>query len=144
MTICIFFSDAAMVRTGTLLPPIKGFHFLDGPYVEYRGSVPAEDRTALLEQLKATFQELVTEDLETKIEFLPKDQADEVCNRVAENFFNMNDYIDDTVRVVTVAGRPSPCGGTHIKSTGLLGKRNWGIIGLKCKKGVVRVKYGQI
>jgi Ser-tRNA(Ala) deacylase AlaX len=43
---------------------------------------------------------------------------------------------------VTVAGWPCPCGGTHVKSTGNLKGRRWGITGLKCKKGLVRVKYG--
>jgi Ser-tRNA(Ala) deacylase AlaX len=46
------------------------------------------------------------------------------------------------VRVVTVAGWNCPCGGTHVRSTGELKERGWCVKGLKCKKGVVRVRYG--
>jgi Ser-tRNA(Ala) deacylase AlaX len=98
-------------------------------------------RPALLEKLQAAFQELVQDDIDTTIEVLSKENAEEVCNRVAENYFNLSEFGDDTIRIVTVAGWPCPCGGTHVKSTGGLKDRKWGITGLKCKKGVVRVKY---
>ena len=113
------------------------------PYVEYKGSIPPEDRPALLEKLQTAFQELVEEDIDTKIEVLPTETAEEVCNRVAENYFNLKEFGDETVRIVTVANWPCPCGGTHVKSTGLLKERQWGITGIKSKKGVVRIKYGQ-
>ena len=134
--------DSAMARCDTLLPPTKGYHFLDGPYVEYRGTIPADERPELLRKLQAAFQELLEEDISTKIEIMPKAKAEETCNRLAENFFNMSDYGDETVRIVTVANWPCPCGGTHVKSTGLLKDRKWSITGIKCKKDVVRIKYG--
>ena len=133
--------DSAMARAGMLLPPTKGYHFLDAPYVEYRGNIPAEERAEALKKLQTAFQELVDEDIPTEIAVLPKEEAEELCNRLAENFFNMSDYGEDTVRIVTVAGWPCPCGGTHVKSTGKLKERKWGITGLRCKKGIVRVKY---
>jgi Ser-tRNA(Ala) deacylase AlaX len=133
--------DSAMAKCNTLLPPTKAYHYLEGPYVEYKGTIPAEDRPALLEKLQAAFQELVQDDIDTKIEVLSKENAEEVCNRVAKNYFNLGEFGDDTVRIVTVAGWPCPCGGTHVKSTGDLKDRKWGITGIKCKKGVVRVKY---
>ena len=135
--------DSAMAKCDTLLPPTKGYHFLDGPYVEYKGSIPLDDRPALLKRLQAAFQELVEENIDTKIEVLSTDKAEEVCNRVAENYFNLKEFGDETVRIVTVANWPCPCGGTHVKSTGDLKDRNWGITGIKSKKGVVRIKYGQ-
>ena len=139
--------DSAMAKCGRLMKPSKAYHFLEGPYVEYRGEIPADERPAVLEELKAAFKELVEEDIPTKIETLSQEQAHEVCNRIADNF-DMKDFggteeggVD--IRVVTVAGFPCPCGGTHVRSTGDLKERGWGITGLKCKKGVVRVKYGQ-
>lgn len=133
--------DSAMARCGKMLPPTKGYHFLDGPYVEYKGVIPPEERPALLGELKSAFADLVEEDILTKIETLPKDEAEEVCNRLAQNF-DLSDYGDESIRVVTVAGWPCPCGGTHVKSTSDLKERQWGIVGIKSKKGVVRVKYG--
>ena len=134
--------DSAMARCGTVLPPLKAYHFLEGPYVEYKGSIPEKERPALVEKLQESFQQIVNEDIDTKIQVLPKDEAEDICNRVAENYFNMSDFGDSEVRIVTVAGWPCPCGGTHVKSTGLLKDRKWGITGLRCRKGVVRVKYG--
>lgn len=134
--------DAAMSRCGMTLPPTKGYHFLDGPYVEYKGSVPPEQKDALLQSLQAAFGDLIDEDIETTIETLPLDVADKVCNRTAKNF-EMSDFSDGgDVRVVTVAGWASPCGGTHVKTTIDLKERKWGVKGLRSKKGVVRVRYG--
>lgn len=133
--------DSAMARCGQMLPPTKGYHFMEGPYVEYKGKIPQEGREALLENLKSSFQDLVNEDIDTTIQTLPKDEAEKKCNNIAQNF-DFSDYIGD-IRVVSVAGFPCPCGGTHCKSTGDLKARGWGIKGpIKCKKGVVRIRYG--
>ena len=53
------------------------------------------------------------------------------------------EYGDDSIRIVTVAGWACPCGGTHVRSTKDLKQRQWGVVGIKSKKGVVRVKYAQ-
>ena len=134
--------DSAMARCGQNLPPTKGYHFLDGPYVEYRGKIPPEERKTLLENLQAAFKDLVGEDIGTTIQTLSKERANEVCNNIAQNF-DFSHYPGETVRVVSVANYPCPCGGTHVKSTGDLKDRGWGIKGpIKSKKGVVRIRYG--
>jgi Ser-tRNA(Ala) deacylase AlaX len=136
--------DSAMARCNRILPPSKGYHFLDGPYVEYKGSIPPEHREALLGDLQKAFADLVEEGIETKIETLSKQDAQDACNRVQDNF-NLDDFGagDADIRIVTVAGWPCPCGGTHVKSTNDLKERKWGVVGIKGKKGVVRIKYGQ-
>lgn len=136
--------DAAMAKCKSVLPATKAYHFLEGPYVEYKGTIPQEDRPALLEALQQAFQDLVDQDLPTDIKVLPRDEAQAICDRVAENYTNLQAQFgaEDHVRLVTVAGWPCPCGGTHIKSTGVLKDRKWGITGFRNKKGVVRVKYG--
>ncbi|KAL9183092.1 hypothetical protein ACHAXT_004879 [Thalassiosira profunda] len=139
--------DAAMARCDMLLPPTKGYHFLDGPYVEYKGAIDVKEREEFLGRLKVAYQELIDEDLPTNIQTLPVDEADALCNRLAQNF-NVKDFTSPTdpnpsVRVVvTVAEWNCPCGGTHVKSTGALKERGWCVKGLRCKKGVVRVRYG--
>lgn len=138
--------DAAMAKCDKLLPPTKGYHFLDGPYVEYKGSIDVKEREEFLSRLKVAYQELIDEDLPTNIQTLPLDEADSLCNRLAQNF-NVKDFTsptdtNPTVRVVTVAGWNCPCGGTHVRSTGALKERGWRVKGLRCKKGVVRVRYG--
>jgi Ser-tRNA(Ala) deacylase AlaX len=137
--------DAAMVRCGLHMKPSKAYHFLEGPYVEYQGEIPAPERDAVLYNLQAAFADLVQENIATQIELMSPDEANARCNRQADNF-DMNVFMDPhlgQIRVVTVAGYPCPCGGTHVRSTDDLQSRQWGITGLKCKKGIVRVKYGQ-
>ena len=129
--------DSAMARCNQLLMANKGYHFLDGPYVEYKGKIPPEEKEALLPQLQQAFQDLIEEDIPTVIdETMPKEEA---LERV--KLFDLGPF-GPTLRLVTIAGWASPCGGTHIKSTACLKKRQWTILGLKSKKGVVRVKYG--
>ena len=136
--------DAAMAWCEETLPPLKGYHFLDGPYVEYKGSIPPEERNDLLKRLQQAFVELVDEDIPTKIDNLSRVDAQCLCDRVAENYFDLEQQFPDEqkdVRIVTVAGWPCPCGGTHVRSTGALKERQWGITGFRSKKCVVRVKY---
>jgi Ser-tRNA(Ala) deacylase AlaX len=116
---------------------------LDGPFVEYKGNIPADERGPILEKLKVAFQELLEEDIDTEIMVLTKQEAQQRCDRIKENYFNLDEFGDEPVRLVTVAGWTCPCGGTHTKSTGLLRERKWGITGLKYKKGIVKVKYNQ-
>ena len=137
--------DSAMAMAGKFLKPSKAYHFLEGPYVEYEGSIPPTEKEALLEKLQSAFCQLVDQDIDTDIQLMNQADADALCNRQAQNF-DMNVFADKRtgqVRVVTVAGYPCPCGGTHIRSTKDLKENDWGIVGLKSKKGVVRVKYGQ-
>jgi len=137
--------DSAMARCGQFLKPSKAYHFLEGPYVEYEGSIPPDERDSVLQQLQAAFCQLIDENIDTEIALLSKTEADALCNRQAQNF-DVDVFADprtDQIRVVTVAGYPCPCGGTHVRSTGELAANGWGILGLKSKKGVVRVRYGQ-
>ena len=48
--------DAAMAKCDMLLPPTKGYHFLDGPYVEYKGSIDVKEREEFLGRLKVAYQ----------------------------------------------------------------------------------------
>lgn len=134
-----------MAKCGKFLKPSKAYHFLEGPYVEYEGVLTAEEKSSLLGQLQQAFDELVQEDIPTEIALMSVSEADELCNRQAQNF-DMDIFKDPRthqIRVVTVAGFPCPCGGTHVRSTGELRERQWGITKIQSKKGVIRVKYGQ-
>ena len=104
----------------------------------YKGDVPAAERDALVSRLKAEFAGLVDEDIATTIEMMEKARAEARLNKVQQNF-DFSVFKDPTVRVVGVAGFQCPCGGTHVKSTGSL--RDYTVVGIKVKKGVVRIKY---
>jgi Ser-tRNA(Ala) deacylase AlaX len=146
--------DSAMSKCGLSFPPIKGYHFLEGPYVEYKGTIAVEERATVLDQLQQAFQQFLDEDVATTIQLLSPQEAHQVLlchqNRMAETLIKNDDGLESTVRVVTVAGWSSACGGTHVKSTGELNRNKnnendgtqWFIKALQCKKGVIRVKYG--
>lgn len=131
--------DSAMARCNQVLPASKGYHFLDAPYVEYKGSIAPEVRPQLLKDLQQAFADLVDEDIETKIETMSREDAEVRCKNFDLSMFAKE---GEPLRIVTVAGWHCPCGGTHVRNTGELKKRQWGITGFKCKKGVVRVRYG--
>jgi Ser-tRNA(Ala) deacylase AlaX len=150
-----------MILCGFHLKPSKGYHFLDSPYVEYYyNAIPTINEKQDLTKLQLAFQQLLHQNVPTKIELLSKEEAHIRCNSnsLDEPFFDMDMYCtaphDSTVRIVTVAGYPCPCGGTHVRSTGDLLKsssssstlnQTWTITGIKCKpKGFVRIKYGRI
>jgi Ser-tRNA(Ala) deacylase AlaX len=139
--------DAAMASCQIHLPSLKAYHYLDGSYVEYRGTIPASDRDAVLQRLQDAFQLLLEQDIGTEIRVLDVDEADQLCNQDGSAPVTMDvtpfvDPITQNVRVVTVAGYSCPCGGTHVRSTADLKANQWKITGLRCKKNVVRVKYG--
>jgi len=91
--------DSAVARCGMRhLKPIKGYHFIAGPYVEYRGTIDASDRPSAVLKLQRAFEELVQEDGSTRIELLSKDDADAACNRQAQNF-DMNVFADKRTQV---------------------------------------------
>ena len=133
--------DAAMARCNRILPAIKAYHFLDGPYVEYRGSVPTDEQGRLVKDLQKAFGELVEEDILTEIHTMSRSEAEDVCNRDSVDFSEYSENAE--IRIVKVGGWSCPCGGTHVRSTADLKERKWNVIGMKSKKGVVRVKYGQ-
>mmetsp|Transcript_4985 Transcript_4985/g.9523 ORF Transcript_4985/g.9523 Transcript_4985/m.9523 type:complete len:280 (+) Transcript_4985:25-864(+) len=133
--------DSAMYRLGYELPPEKGYHFLDGPYVEYKGAIPAEKRDELVSKLKEEFVTLCKEDIPTTICMMTKEEAEKELNRTQKNF-DFEVFSDPEVRIVGVAGFRCPCGGTHVRSTKEL--EDFTVTGLKVKKGKTKVKYDRI
>lgn len=130
--------DSAMARVGQTFPPTKGYHFLDGPYVEYKGKVDAKDRDALVEKLRAEFDAIVEEDIPTSICQMTKNEAELECNRIQKNFDF--DSFPEPIRIVSIANFKCPCGGTHVKSTKHL--KDWTVLKIKAKKDKVQVRYG--
>jgi Ser-tRNA(Ala) deacylase AlaX len=157
--------DAAMVRCGYQFRPSKGYHFLDSPYVEYIGSFidgnnnktknnQQQQQDEIVQKLQLAFQQLIDENIDTKIELLSITEAEQRCNTTTttndggEKFFDLDAYCtnineNNVVRIVTVSGYACPCGGTHVRNTGILQTNLWNITGIKSKKGLIRIKYGR-
>lgn len=105
--------DVALDQLGIDWQPSKGYHFMDGPYVEYQThTVPAPD---LAQKIKEQAALLIAQNIPTAIE------------------------LQDARRIVHLAGKAVPCGGTHVQATGEIGEiliRN-----IKRKPGVIRISY---
>lgn len=109
--------DSALARIGMAdLIPAKGYHFPDGPYVEYVGSVPPELRDSLLNDLNQQTAKLIQEAKPVNVTW----------NEQGE-------------RIVNVGGVSCACGGTHVKNTSDI--RGVSATKIKKNKNCVRISY---
>lgn len=123
--------DAAMSSLGLLsssLRATKGYHFPDGPHVEYDGVLPPSSSDAALPaSLNAALAPLLEADVPTAVSSAAREERAEGGGHPA------------VVRVVKVAGYDIPCGGTHVPSTAFL--KGITVTKVKSKKGVVKIYY---
>ncbi|CAE7533647.1 alaS [Symbiodinium natans] len=115
--------DVAMMAAGFRWKPGKGYHFPDGPYVEY---LPSEEgRQVDLKDTKA--KELVLQELASKMKEL-----------IDRNVPTGIGYVDGT-RTITMDGVACGCGGTHVEFSGEIGEVT--IKKIQSKQGNIRVSY---
>ncbi len=116
------------------LPSVKGYHFPDGPYVEFEGTIPEQDREALLGDMQKLIDELIAEDSPVTARF---ESVEEL--RASGVHIPAETPVGKPTRVVLTAGYLSPCGGTHVKHLGAL--EGLKVRGIKSKSGNTRVSY---
>lgn len=127
--------DAAVHLLGLSLTPTKGYHFPDGPYVEYEGEIAADERENIRVQIEKKANELIQSQLPTKTTSTNKAGLAEICSFVP-------DYVNDSkpIRVVTMVPKLGcPCGGTHVKNSSEIGKIN--LTKIRVKGGQTRISY---
>lgn len=114
--------------------PGKGYHFPDGPYVEYAGSLEGMDKEKLKVDLENACNAFVQEGRETKVLFMEKDEMKDVCHFVP-------DYIPEGKpgRVVMYGDFGVPCGGTHVNNLSEI--RHITIRKVKEEKRIIKVGY---
>lgn len=129
--------DVAITNTGNPLTPIKGYHFPDGPYVEYNGQVSNNEQ--LKEQLEKTCNELI-ENCEDnfKVQTGLYNYEDALRSfKEVPNYLPKNKPTRFLKLVPSDIGKP--CGGTHVKHIKEIGKL---IISKIVKKGKnLRISY---
>lgn len=114
--------------------PAKGYHFPDGPYVEYNGELNPEEQTALQAQIEATANELIAQNLPVSCHFVTYDELKQLCRHVPTNL-----PTNKPIRVVQFDNFAVPCGGTHVQSLADIQKLT--ITKVKNKGGSIRVGY---
>ncbi len=127
--------DVAMIQAGYDFEPSKGYHFPDSPYVEYKGSIPPEEREEAKLKLEAELETLVHSGDSVKWRTVNgKEALKEDCKYIP-------DYLPEgkPIRVVTISGLGCPCGGTHLRTNAEIGKIS--IKKIKVKGGNTRVSY---
>ena len=126
--------DAALKRVGLIdrLKATKGYHFLDGPYVEYDGDITSQEIENLSDLLNIEMKNIIAEAIDSSVNYLDKITASDICKCDVSRY-------PDSIRVVYVADFPCPCGGTHVDNTSELGKVT--ISKIKFKKQKLRISY---
>jgi len=107
--------DMAVSKLNLKWSPGKGYHFSDGPYVEYQGS-PVDDMGALAKKIQELCNEFIIESEEnnkvsSKVYNPEEAENDESLPQDLRN-------INKSFRYVRLSNKDNgcPCGGTHVKS----------------------------
>lgn len=114
--------------------PGKGYHFPDGPYVEYTGIVSEEEKESLIKTLEEKGNALIKKGLDVTVVFCKKEELSSYCRHVPENIPD-----GKPVRVVIFGNFGVPCGGTHVKNLSEIKK--FTIRKIKQEKDKIRVSY---
>lgn len=109
--------DMAVISLGLTWIPGKGYHFPEGPYIEYAGTLGEVDKEKLKTDIEAAANKVIAQNTAVTIRFMPKEQMHEVCHHVPE-------YLPEgkPARVVMYGDFGVPCGGTHVNNLGEVGK----------------------
>lgn len=121
--------DVAVYALNLPIKATKGFHFPEGPYVEYDGVV--ENPEQLLAALEVKVNELVDQNIPVRRTLLTEDEA------YVKGF---HAPLGKSVRVVHFEGDAGcGCGGTHVRNSGEIGKVT--IRKISSKQGKTRIAY---
>ena len=114
---------------------IKGYHFPEGPYVEFQGKLSSMTS----EELTKKACEIINEKIKNKTKVTAKEVDPEELKNQNRNF-EVQLQPDKKARVVEIEGFPAvPCGGTHLKSLSDLNEVN--IRKIQFPKGNTRIAY---
>lgn len=112
----------------------KGFHFEEGPYVEFEGE-PEGDTDSFLASLQTSIDRLIDENPSVTAALVTYDELKQRC-------WSVPSYLppDKPLRTITIEQlEPVPCGGTHVKSLSELGSVS--VLKLKKRKGATKISY---
>lgn len=129
--------DLAIKKLNLNWIPGKGYHFPEGPYVEYSGIFNELDKEKLKSDIEEECNELIKKGQETKLVFLNKDEARKYCDYIPENLPQ-----DKPLRLVMYGNVAIFCGGTHVKNISEI--KGMKIRKLKVEKNNLRVSYNII
>lgn len=127
--------DMAIASLGLNWVAMKGQHYPWLAAVEYEGTWQPEKSEELRLQIETFANKYITMKIDNTLKFMPVEEMHMYCRYVPDNIPK-----NKPGRVVMYGDDFGiPCGGTHVKNLGQIGKIN--ITKLKEKKGVIRISY---
>jgi Ser-tRNA(Ala) deacylase AlaX len=102
--------------------PGKGYHFPDGPYIEYNGSLEEKNISDLIKEIENKSNDIISRKIDTRIEF-SEDSAQD----------------GKPLRTVYYGHFGIPCGGTHVKNLGDITSIT--IRKIKQDKDIIKISY---
>ncbi|GAB2276385.1 hypothetical protein Dimus_011113 [Dionaea muscipula] len=118
------------------LKPGKAYHFPDGPFVEYKGTVAQNEILSKQEKLEQHANMLICRGGKVSVAVLPYHDASNMCGG------HLPDYIPEgsTPRIVKIGENPGcPCGGTHVVDISDI--KGVKVLQIRSKKGMTKVFY---
>ncbi|KAH0459344.1 hypothetical protein IEQ34_012158 [Dendrobium chrysotoxum] len=116
------------------LKPGKGYHFPDGPFVEYIGVIPPDQLQIKQKELEEAANSLISIGGKVFASVLSYDEAVKWCNG------DLPSYIlkGSTPRIVRLGDNAGcPCGGTHVADISDI--KNFKVTQVRSKKGVTKL-----
>jgi len=126
--------DMAVNELGYEWKPGKGYHFPDGPYVEYEANLSGDEDEGTIDAINGKMQEILSRNIVTGIKFVNREEMTQLCRNVPDNIPK-----DKPSRVVLYGGFGIPCGGTHVSELKDIGSIR--VRKIKTRPGLTRVSY---
>lgn len=126
--------DMAVVALGLGWTPGRGYHFPDGPYVEYEGQLPATPAEEIAQSIEHEVSRIITRGGATSLRFVAADSGDPALRYLPPGLQQ-----GEAVRVVEYGEFAIPCGGTHVRDLSEVGAVQ--IRRVKGKGATIRVAY---
>lgn len=127
--------DKAIAELNLPWKPGKGYHFPNGPYDEYEGSLEGLDKEKLKSDIESLCNECVKKGGKTEVIFMTKEEMQKVC-RYTPDF---PEEKEARARIVIHDGFYMPCGGTPVADVSDIGTIT--IRKIKQEKSNIRVGY---
>lgn len=127
--------DKAVAELDLPWRPGKGYHFPQGPYDEYGGSIEGVDKEKLKSDIETLCNKYVSEGGKTEIVFMTREEMQKACRYTPDFPIEKG----ERARIVVHAGFPMPCGGTPVADMREIGRIT--IRKIKQEKDNIRVGY---
>ncbi|XP_071721691.1 uncharacterized protein [Rutidosis leptorrhynchoides] len=129
--------DMCMLNVGLgYLEPGKGYDFPDGPYVEYKGTIPQSELQSKQKELELEVNAQISKGEKITADICSYEEAAELCGGCLPDYIPMG----STPRIVKFGKSPGcPCGGTHVSDVSEIISVK--VSQIRTKKGMTKVFY---